>query len=472
MAEMLKRENLLMSLRVTLEFWSTEPKLSLSFEHGGVRMEGPWEFSPQAVGVPLSAREVAASEPAPRLTLPAETLTAITALADRYAEFDNEPLWLHLVPPYGYTGLLPWEQVLGDATGRPVLRLPDFLERSREDPHTLVAAIVYDPSAANWDGSEGQAVQADERVRALVEAVLTVPRDRVIVHLFTTVNSPRLRWFDLRIQVHQAAQASPDANLAGGGSPWLEWIAGVLESRPPDLLHFVCGADLWDQAGALLLRGLPISSAGSAVVSTLQPSELSSFMTRIGAWATMVSPLPGTTNDSAWRYFADCLALLRPGPALMVALEDGATTAAALYGFVLSPRPAAPPAMGRSFLYCQPALVAGYADEPEPAPTPAPPLSAITATTLSLGRAVDQFLQKAGFQGQPSEPNWASTTQRYIEKSLMDIQRVQKTLDTQGFDKLANQYTDTTSANTALTQTMQAIQQIVDKQTKSTSGGD
>src|ERR1043165_3560563 len=58
------------------------------------------------------------------------------------AELDERALWIHLVKPYGYLGLFPWERLLAPLCDCAILRLPDFLVDPPKQTSTAVDAAV------------------------------------------------------------------------------------------------------------------------------------------------------------------------------------------------------------------------------------------------------------------------------------------------------------------------------------------
>src|SRR5690606_24254675 len=54
----------------------------------------------------------------------------------------SRPLWVHLVKPYGGLRYLPWERLLGAATGGPVLMLPDFIFPPPQESASLLDIAI------------------------------------------------------------------------------------------------------------------------------------------------------------------------------------------------------------------------------------------------------------------------------------------------------------------------------------------
>src|SRR5262249_42675252 len=78
----------------------------------------------------------------------------------------DQPLWLDLIRPYGFLGVLPWEQTLGTILGRPILRLPSFVEPPQADEDVAdLAVLVGTPPACDRRRTVWQ-------VRSVVDAIL------------------------------------------------------------------------------------------------------------------------------------------------------------------------------------------------------------------------------------------------------------------------------------------------------------
>ena len=151
MAEILKREYDLLTLKVSLN--TAERQTSVTFDLEGrvggkfARIDG-WAFSADQVGLPerLEFRRTLYNGYDFRLPdgLPGALSEAIAGEAP-----GGQPLWLHLVKPYGYLGMVPWERLLQPALKRPILRLPDFLANPpRETPSVLDVVLCSSLPAA------------------------------------------------------------------------------------------------------------------------------------------------------------------------------------------------------------------------------------------------------------------------------------------------------------------------------------
>lgn len=456
MAAMLKREHRLMSLRVELEFWSGSPLVHLIFESGGGPRER-WQIALQDLGVDANARP----DPQATMRLPTPILETLAVLSRTCAATgDDEPLWLHLVRPYGYLGALPWEALLGAAIKRPVLRLPDFLERSQENPDILEIAICYDPP---WQTDRAA---AHGRVRDVISGALATPRPQIVVHLFTTPEAAQgLRGHaDPRLNIHDASgsKAAALTSRAASASPWLEWMADALQGRALDAVHFVCATETADECATLLLRASPVpESVGS--LSAISASDIAAFLQRAGAWAALFSPPPMSGTETSCRYFADGLAQIRPGPVLFHEFHAGDAGGAQLeevYRFLFAPEASAAPRLERDFLYCQPSLVSNYAFWDDERPRELGPPSRASLPE----RAWASFSQKTDLLPDfrlPEAPAWTSAAQRFVEKASLESSKFRQSAES-GF-LVDSVRSSAMSANTVVQDTLADIQNIIDQ---------
>jgi len=170
----------LIMLRITLTFWERDPQVQLALMSGTEAADE----SGRIWCVPFSTLGGSSrleSDAAPSLELPLQVLEGLgAALAEKPKDL---PLWLNFTKPHGNLGALPWERVLVEALSRPVLRLPDLLERPRENRAVLEVAICFDaPPETPQD-------KAAEQIARLVDTILRgSPRPQTRIGLFTTAN--------------------------------------------------------------------------------------------------------------------------------------------------------------------------------------------------------------------------------------------------------------------------------------------
>lgn len=456
MAQALKREHRLISLRVELEFWSGLPHVRLTFESGGGPTES-WKVPLEELGIATSS----GPDIGTGAKLPSAIADRITNLSQLCASTgDDEPLWLHLVRPYGYLGIFPWEAVLGAPIKRPILRLPDFLERSQENPDTLEIAICYDPP---WDRN---VAAAHTRVGDVIAGALSTPRSQIVVHLFTTPDAAQVlrQQGDRRLSIHDA-NASKVAALeaqAGASSPWLAWMADALHGRSLDAVHFICATEAADERATLMLRASPMPES-VASLSAIYGSEVAAFLQRTGAWAALFSAPPMSGSETSCRYFADGLAQIRPGPVLFhefAAEDEGRRQLDNVYRFLFAPEASQAPLLKRDFLYCQPSLVQNYAKwdsghAREPGPASRAPLAQRVWANLSQKSAMIPDFHL------PEAPAWTSAAQRFVEKASLDSTRFLQSADSGLL--VDSVRSSAMSANNVVQDTLADIQKIIDQ---------
>src|SRR6266702_464002 len=251
----------LLALRVTLTFSERDPQVELALMRDGEIVDNGgriWRIRLSSLDVPTSIE----SDTAPALSLPLQVLEGLrTSLAD---EPKTLPLWLSFAKPHGYLGVLPWERVLTEALARPVLRLPDLLERPRENPEVLQIAICFDTAP------ETPQEKAVEQITSLVDTIIRVsPRSQTRISLFTAAGwFERLRAskLDRRVQhpdpvnaptCREAIKRASAGEQQGVESPWSIWISESLGTRSLDAIHFICRSDITDGGPALVMLSSP-----------------------------------------------------------------------------------------------------------------------------------------------------------------------------------------------------------------------
>jgi hypothetical protein len=173
-------------------------------------------------------------------------------------------------------------------------------------------------------------------------------------------------------------------------------------------------------------------------------------------------------SAAALALFADTLAQLRQTVCLYQPLTtpDDALTFQNVCRFALSPTPATPPKISDGFIYCPPAMVAGY-NELHLSPI----LDAMRANTAvldgsSLGEKTRSLVKKwvAGGVNLEQTPNWASAVQRHVETlTLEELRQQTQDLLLSSQDSLRSQLDKVSGAmaSDVSKETLEAIQKIV-----------
>jgi hypothetical protein len=371
------------------------------------------------------------------------------------------PLWLHLVKPSGFLGALDWEGALVPALGRPLLRLPDFLESPRENREVLDVALCCSEPV-----SEPQ-LDPPTLLANIAQAVLAGSRrPRTTIHLFADqmhFDALRRRFAgEPRVAVHDPETARQHGTLERGASlpsepsglrnPWLLWMRDSMRGRSLDAVHFVVHGYLADERPALALAESPLSNRDRRDARYVGVNELAAFLTQTGAWSTVFSSPPANYSDGGLRLLADTLAQSRPGPLLYHAMQHGTHwqplhELQALYGFLYAPEPVPVPPQSNWFAYCQPAIVQGQV----PRRAGRRGLSALDANArlFTKGAVSHRTLERPSITPQVGDkalpapapasaetgasdeaPSWVSAAQRYVEQVNLNLQRGSESLST------------------------------------------
>jgi hypothetical protein len=425
-------------LHVSMKFSESEsePQVHIDLAQFGTNVSAPdrrsWRLPFSATGAPSWLSHDSEMS----LELPLQIVDGVRAALAEMNIAAQQPLWLDLMRPYGYLGILPWEQTLSVALDRAVLRLPDFLLPPRETTDVLVAALLFDPPL------ETPAEKAVAQAKQMAETILKNSlRLQTNVHIFPSSGwAERLRGetFSDGIRLHDPAGADTTGKSARENnapafsslSPWINWISRAVEGRSIDVVHFVCACETRGPSAALTLSSSPSPEERIVILAPADIHDLGAMLTRLGAWAAMFSPPADKTRAPVMAFLADGFSHSRPGPALyhpFATPEDVAAVGEA-YRFVFATSSGQAPRLKNGFLYCYPSAVADTADVGSQALTKA----AGAALELIQQRAplVDRVLTTVtnALPGVPNyviknAPNWAGAAQRYVETTALSQMR-------------------------------------------------
>jgi hypothetical protein len=419
----------LIVLQITLTFWEDDPQVELALVRGAeiLGTDRPvWRIQATSLGVPENLGPDTKLE----LKLPATALNGLKA--NLVNESRALPLWLRFAKPHGYLGVLPWERVLTEALDRPVLRLPDLLERAHENRDVLEVALCFDPDPETLPG------KASEQIRLVVDTILQAsPRAQTRINLFTTsgwTRSFKKTGLGSRVQIHDPDAATfgnvlvrqPNEAAPGGQpplqSPWSIWMCRALGTRSLDAIYFICDTDMTDFGPALMMSGSPSTKSPLNVWSYMDAMELAALLTQTGAWAALFSSPQGTAGEATLALAADALAHTRPTSVLYQPLRTPEQVLAlrAACGFLFSPQAVAAPSPRDGFLYCQPTCVAAHAKLEIRPVLSATELNASafekTASLWDRTRAyVTPYIPMVDNFELKQAPNWATAVQRQSE---------------------------------------------------------
>lgn len=376
-----------------------------------------------------------------------QTLVADVNLWMRQNAADTQPLWIHLVKPYGALRLMPWERAFGLDFPHAILMLPDFIfPPPRESAATLDIALC---ASAPLDTEEHWLRNAlVPAIARILEAQVRSTR----VHVFTdAVLQPVVRdaftvagTLDSRIIVYDGEFAAPYAatdptsrlmDSAGQlRSPWLLWMRAALKQQSIDVAHFVGHGYLTRDRGALLLAQSPLERTDEYLAGPVGSIELSTFLTQIGAWGTVFTAVLQNNSEPGLRALADEIAQCRPGPLLMHVVQHDREQIMlpAAYRVLFDTTPASMPRSPSLFLYCQPYRVQGSE----------PGQYEVGASTRSRGHLrMDSPVARSAHQSRVAEAvnalpsaldrvfdggapvkSWVAATERVAEQAQLRIQ--------------------------------------------------
>ncbi len=386
MGEFLKREFDIVVVRLELHYLTTfaaEVRFTFQYQRDGtLKDDGHWRVpidfatgDDQSLrsGGEFSRRHLKAWE---SFNLPDGMLDHIRGWLARESR-GEEPLWIHLVKPYGPMRLVLWERVFRHELGVRVLMLPDFVfPKPREDGSVLEVAVCA--SAPKVSLPEDAAAH----VKRVIDSIDTGGSRRVRIHVFSDLDLSALKsslpsaatdivLHDVNEREWREVSGSPRTVSADGTlrSPWLQWMAQRLAKTSIDVVHFVCHGHLASDRGSLLLSHSPAGDlqASDGGACAIGRGELKTFLTRVGAWSSVFTSLPGNRSKFGLRVIADDIAQGRPGPMMLhdFSLDPDCTSLAEGYRFVYGSTSSLPPATDALLLYCQPYLVAGAEIAPE-----------------------------------------------------------------------------------------------------------
>jgi hypothetical protein len=348
MASIIKRSTGILTLKVTLLTYEQQLELSLErFRHGENVLESVWRAPLDQFAIPPSVSQ--ASQAIVRL--PESVVQGLRDAVEAAAEYPYEALWLHLVKPYGLLGALDWESALIEALGRPIFRLPDFLEPLRYHPDKLNIALICDLP------TDEPPFDVFDCLRQLIETLLAAVDRPTTFHIFAP--EP---WGRPSPTFDAMRQEYPHLDLlypvpASPGEDWLAWVARSLDGQAVDWVQFLAHADAYEGAACLAFAAHPSHGRRGATTDYLLPAEIGQVLNLISAWGVGFANPPGVSPDPL-RYFADAVAQTRAGPVLFECLgrDDWRAALASRMGALFEPYwpNAGANAYAGGFLYVQP----------------------------------------------------------------------------------------------------------------------
>ncbi len=379
MAEKLKRDYDLLALKITLDLAvenaSLKCELEVTKDHLPKTVR-EWTVSAEDIGLPRELTESQIYGHATPFRKPDRVVNELSDILNERQLFED-PLWLHLVKPYGFLGAAPWEHWLSSLPIL-VLRLPDVIaDPPRESPSTLNVIVCTSSPLAKEE------IMADQYVIRLLRQVSNKhPRSKIHFDVFTdqerfhhmqsTLDAREL--LGTEVTVHSPEQASSYAIPRRNASvedptndlenPWLLWMRNAVKGRSVDMVHFICHGYFNGDRGSLAFAQSPARNEDARWSRFVGKRELSTFLTQVGAWVAAFSSPDENYSDAGLRFLADALAQDQPGAILYhdwTADRDGSQVGNA-YQFLFHPQPGIPEHADGLFLYCQPIRVKGCQD--------------------------------------------------------------------------------------------------------------
>ena len=239
-------------------------------------------------------------------------------------------LWLELPAPHGDLHLVPWERLLAPVvTDRPVLRLPYHMLRPRASFDVVQVAIAGPLSSGALPSDVDAAALLAAHARSWVVNSHGAARVNVFVRDEAAAEVRDLTADVPEIVVHDPGYAR-DLPASGLGSaispadlstnPWLLWMTAALGGRAVDVAHVLTYGNLAPTGGRMMLSRSPIAGGDRDACLLVGSTPLAGALAQLGAWALVLSGLPGDPSPVGLRGLADAIAHLHPGAVIAQAV--------------------------------------------------------------------------------------------------------------------------------------------------------
>lgn len=485
MAEQLKETYGLLALTITLDM-QREPSVFCTLEgtiDGEIVTLDEWDYPPAELGLPATIERRQTRYEGYTFHLPVYFVEDLQRILREQVDA-IDALWLHLRPPYGYLDMIPWEALLQPALGIPMLRLPDFLlDPARHQQSSIHVAFCSSLPAAK------SAFMAPQYLVTMAEALRMGSPYQTTIHFFADgamvpelqrlcAANPALNAASI---IYDPATASrytipdPTSRVVDPAStlqnPWLLWMRDSLHEQRIDIVHFLNHGYYAQDQGALAFAESPLINEDQRIARFVGTSELSTFLTHVGAWSVCFSATSDNYSRMGLRHLAHTLAQKRPGPLLHYEMDWDPNPALlqAAYRFLLGATNE-PPTSPQLILYCHPgrllneqAGVESLSTEPFWGGNQGKMRGAQQPTSSQV-EAVER-LRGAGNIGNIYDeteqmPVWVAAADRHIEQRTLELSK-----------RAAGEYIDI--ADPELDQsieTLSQIQQILRKAATETKG--
>jgi hypothetical protein len=423
MAELIKRENTLPTIKVSLTLegaaTGTSPIVQLEIDRGS-DATGRLKLTAQDLNIPPGFDPATYRYSEPSFAI-AERLWPAIQRPVQVAMEDAKILWLQLAPPLGDLAVLPWERMLEPIVGQiPIVRIPglSLLTPLSVDRIDIVVCMSEPRAKDPFDGSG--------LLRRLVSSLQAIHPLEPYVHIFTDrethaeLSRPgegQLGSQKSRVILHDPAGVPPVIRSAGEGSlsdpsgavtnPWLLWIIDEMRESTAEAVHFVTHGYLRNGQSALALAESPRHNDDSLWSRFIGPNQLAACLAQLGAWMVGFTSPPQNFSHMGLRQFFDEVARLRAGPVLHhdATRDQHAEDLAGAYAELFQSR--SPSTHRAVSMYAHPAL---FAESGSP-------------DSLLFESFADTLVTNALGPTEPTteDPAWVTTTRRYLEQSVAQL---------------------------------------------------
>ena len=372
MAEILKHEYKLLVLKISLDTSKRQVFILMEIEKqidGEYRHIDKYLITAESMDLPDKLEQRKTRYKGYNFTFPDDAMEWLQQCLTIH-NTERAPLWLHLVNPYGYLGLVPWEQLIQKELDVAILRLPEFLAEPPKQNLSVLDVVL----CSSMPVAKVSFMIIEHIVNIIHQIQTKVPRHTTI-HVFVEgetyhqLNQMNFEFND-SVQLYDPGTSASYMTTEATSrivdrpgqikNPWLLWIRDSLRGTSIDVVHFLTHGYMSSDSGALALAESPLTNEDQRMARFVGAAELKTFYTHIGAWATIFSSPENNYSEMGLRQIADTIAQTRPGPVVYHQIEhdNDAEVIGSVYHFLFSPDLNVPPPSTSSvFIYCHPSRV-------------------------------------------------------------------------------------------------------------------
>ncbi|MBS9375358.1 hypothetical protein [Rhodococcus sp. B50] len=364
-------------------------------------------------------------------------------------ELRMEPsLWLRLSPPYGFLGVVPWEE-LGSRIHLPVLRVPNSLPVAVELGRRWSIAILLDtPAGQRWGARHIRDIlhQMDVQMSTPFEVDIFVDIGTYELLAadpgFASAPNIRLHMPTHDLEAHERRLRRKKARSAARGGDgkdtvdaiddrnlvWTNWTLDGLHGRAVRAVHIVGEGAFHGEIPMLTYRPRP-TATGFTDRRFAPAEEVIRLADMTGATLVSLGSPPTRHSDAAVRMLADTIGRTRPGPTLYCSLtgDRDAAELVAAHAFIADARTLRyerdhrnPFASRSLFGYIPPETVVDH----EPLSWPVVPQAlADDVATVGPGRTPISSPSPAArevqgrYDREDTAPAWVASALRFVERN-------------------------------------------------------